>query len=253
MSSFASDVYAMGAMCFEMITGGPPFAGGSSGEIMRRHLEELAVPMSCRRPGVPPALDHFVATALAKVPEQRYRSAAVMADALAAVEDEIRETIKSSVDASPVLYSPEATTSPINMEHAPTERVAVDKRRHEVSEAMRTGNADLLVIAYLELARSLVDIHQLALAIRELEQGVALLAHPGLGTSDTPIWRLQLTLAALYDGSGDRARACQIMREAHLLASRQGSAIGKQRACELFSRLMHRRATRRPRDCAENA
>ena len=263
LSSFASDVYALGAMCFEMITGQTPFGGGSSAEIMRRQLEDLAVPMSCRRPGVPPALDRFVATALAKVPERRYESAAAMVEALAEIEHEIRTELGPGADASPILCSPEATTAPMYLPRAPSKRrlaagtpdpllLRVDQRRHEVVEAMRTGNPDVVVVAYLELARALVDVHQLTKAITELEEGVELLAHDGLDPREAPIWRLQLTLAALYDGSGDRTRACQTVREAHVLAARQGSETGQQRALKLFNRLMHRRASRPPREWLEN-
>lgn len=262
LSSFASDVYALGAVCFEMITGDTPFGGGSSAEIMRRQLEDLAVPMSCRRPGVPPALDRFVATALAKIPERRYSSAAAMAEALAEIEDELRTAIEPGADASPILCSPEATTSPMSLPLAPSRRFAtgtpdplllrVDQRRHEVLEAMRTGNPDVVVIAYLELARALVDIRELTMAISELEEGIELLAQTGLGPGKVPVWRLQLTLAALYDGSGDRARACQTMREAHVLATRQGSETGQHRALELFNRLMHRRSVGPPREWLEN-
>lgn len=84
-STQASDIYAAGVILYELITGTTPFGGGSSIEIVHRHLEDDVVPPSLRRPerDIPPILERIVMRALAKNPARRFPSAAAFASALA--------------------------------------------------------------------------------------------------------------------------------------------------------------------------
>jgi len=77
-----SDVYALGAMTYEMLTGEPPFTGLNSQAIVAKVLTESPRPMRPARPSVPPAVEHAVLTALQKLPADRYGSAKDFADAL---------------------------------------------------------------------------------------------------------------------------------------------------------------------------
>jgi eukaryotic-like serine/threonine-protein kinase len=76
-----ADLYSLGAMLYEVLTGLPPFGRGQMMEILTRHVREAVVPPSQRpraegaRP-IPPALDAFVVRALAKKPEERQPDAA---------------------------------------------------------------------------------------------------------------------------------------------------------------------------------
>jgi serine/threonine-protein kinase len=71
-----SDIYALGCVLFECLTGAPPFGGESRLEVAWAHLEEEPPPPSKRRPRLPAALDGVIARALAKMPEERYPQAA---------------------------------------------------------------------------------------------------------------------------------------------------------------------------------
>lgn len=70
-----SDLFALGAVLYEMATGRRAFAGKSAASVMAAVLREDPEPLSSVRPVAPPALDHVVERCLAKDPEQRWQSA----------------------------------------------------------------------------------------------------------------------------------------------------------------------------------
>ncbi len=82
----ASDVYSIGVMLFEMLTGRVPFEGDSAVAIAMKQVSEAPPAPSGINPSVPPALDSVVLRALAKEPANRYPTAAEMLEALNAAE-----------------------------------------------------------------------------------------------------------------------------------------------------------------------
>src|SRR6476659_2849292 len=70
----ASDIYSVGIVLYEMITGSVPFTGDTPLEIAMKHLSTTPLPPSETRPEVPHELDSIVLRALAKDPEDRYQS-----------------------------------------------------------------------------------------------------------------------------------------------------------------------------------
>jgi serine/threonine-protein kinase len=79
----ASDLYSVGVMLFEMLTGQVPFAGESSMAIALKHINEQPPIPSQVNPASPQPLDAVVMQALNKDPNLRFRSAAEFAAALA--------------------------------------------------------------------------------------------------------------------------------------------------------------------------
>jgi serine/threonine-protein kinase len=81
-----SDVYGVGVMLYEMLTGAPPFTGESPFAIAYKHVHEQVPPPSARVPGLPSSLDHLVLDALAKDPDERPADAGEMLEQLHAVQ-----------------------------------------------------------------------------------------------------------------------------------------------------------------------
>jgi beta-lactam-binding protein with PASTA domain/predicted Ser/Thr protein kinase len=73
-----SDIYSVGIVLDEMLTGSVPFTGDTPLEIAMKHLSTTPEPPSERRPEVPHELDSIVLRALAKNPADRYQSAEAM-------------------------------------------------------------------------------------------------------------------------------------------------------------------------------
>jgi eukaryotic-like serine/threonine-protein kinase len=73
-----SDVYSLGCVLYEILTGEPPFVGDSPVAVAYQHVREPPVPPSGRHEGISPDLDAVVLKALAKNPENRYQTAAEM-------------------------------------------------------------------------------------------------------------------------------------------------------------------------------
>jgi serine/threonine-protein kinase len=78
-----SDIYSLGAVLYEMLTGDPPHTGSNAQQIISRIATQEAAPVTGKRKSVPPNVAAATAKALEKLPADRFESAAMFAESLA--------------------------------------------------------------------------------------------------------------------------------------------------------------------------
>jgi eukaryotic-like serine/threonine-protein kinase len=76
VSDTRADLYSLGAMLYEMLTGEPPFPGDDAVAIISQHLNAAPVAPSRHRPELPGVVDEVILRLLAKVPDERPENAA---------------------------------------------------------------------------------------------------------------------------------------------------------------------------------
>lgn len=115
-----ADLYALGVVAYEALTGAPPFAGRTPQALMAAHAVRVPEPVRDRRPAVPLALAALVMRCLEKHPADRPSSAAELVRALDAVQDALGSELGAP---TPVT---EASTAPATAR--PTARPAAPPR-----------------------------------------------------------------------------------------------------------------------------
>jgi beta-lactam-binding protein with PASTA domain len=90
-----SDIYSLGCVLYEMLTGRPPFTGDSPVAIAYKHVREDPVPPARINADVPQSLEAVVMKAMAKNPDNRYQTA-----------DELREDLERASQGMPTLATP---------------------------------------------------------------------------------------------------------------------------------------------------
>jgi hypothetical protein len=95
-----SDIFALGAMVYEMTTGRKAFEGTSSAGVMAAILSSVPAPMATLQPVTPPVLERVVRKCLAKDPARRWQTAADLRDELAWIESDL--TVRAAPALAPI-------------------------------------------------------------------------------------------------------------------------------------------------------
>jgi serine/threonine-protein kinase len=104
--SESSDLYSVGIVLYELLTGEVPFSGESPVEIAMKHLSRVPAPPSSLRPEIPHDLDLVVMRALAKDPEERYQGADEMDADLARVARGLHVSPETEETATAIIARP---------------------------------------------------------------------------------------------------------------------------------------------------
>src|SRR5256714_1236098 len=116
-----SDVYSVGIVLYEMLTGQVPFTGDTPLEIAMKHLSEVPVPPSELRDEVPEDIDMVTLRALAKDPEDRYQTAEEMDADLARIQRGLAVSSETTDAATAVLGGAGISGAPTIIAPRPTQ------------------------------------------------------------------------------------------------------------------------------------
>src|ERR671914_1894480 len=101
-----SDLYSVGVVLYELLTGTVPFTGDTPVEIAMKHLSSVPEPPSARRAEIPHPLDLVVLRALAKDPDERYASAEEMDADLARIEQGLSVSSRTAEAETRIMTAP---------------------------------------------------------------------------------------------------------------------------------------------------
>jgi serine/threonine-protein kinase len=146
-----SDIYSLGIVAYQMLAGETPFKATNTPAMLMKHVSEPPPPLRGRRADIPASLASAVEHALAKRPEDRWRSAAEMRDAV------LERTMARAYPAPPPAPSPptpppvlraEVQPGQIGMPWAPVPPAGLSRRerrdwyreqRHNIRDAIKAG------------------------------------------------------------------------------------------------------------------
>lgn len=180
-----SDVYSLGCVLFELLTGEPPFTGDSPVAVAYQHVREDPPTPSSVLAGVPPELDSVVLKAMSKNPANRYQSAAEM-------RSDLMKVLAGGKPGAPMVMSDEDRTALIDT--GPRARVA----RVGPSGSHRRDDDDPPPSSRKALKYAGFG----ALALLVIVAVTLLLIRPW-GSDETP----QISIPRVADMSADAARA----------------------------------------------
>jgi serine/threonine-protein kinase len=112
----AADVYALGIVMYEMLTGRTPFDGDTPVAVAMQHIQDIPVPPSELNPGIPQAVEDIILRCLEKIPEMRFRDGSQLARAL----ESLGEADPSEMGTNQFLTNQNSAPVPITFSNIPS-------------------------------------------------------------------------------------------------------------------------------------
>ncbi len=141
---FRSDLYSLGAMLYEMVTGRPPFVGDDNIGIISQHINTPPVSPSWHRPDLPPALEGLILRLLEKDSGKRPATAAEVRQALESIDLSPRPTDVGAQGLAP-LQQNSTTDNPIYRRTFVGRETEV-KQLHTAFDNAMSGNGSLSMV-----------------------------------------------------------------------------------------------------------
>jgi serine/threonine protein kinase len=183
-----SDLYSTGCVLYELLVGKPPFNGDSAVAIAYQHVNEIPPVPSDIDPEVPNQLDLIVLTALAKLPANRYRSAA-----------EMRADVERALAGMPI-FARGLTKAELDATSANTMAIPVMQDPSSVSEPETGSRRKKLKWLYVFLAATIAALSLFVLGSRLLPSGPETVAVPDLKSKTVTEATSSLTAVGLILG-----------------------------------------------------
>ena len=146
-ASPATDVYALGVILYQLLTGDPPYSGASRKDIMQQHLQAPVPSLRFRRPDLPAGLDEVLNIALAKQSSDRFGQPGALANAYHDIVSPQLATrvpfkLGSSVPGTGSIPShSQVPTSRTLTDRIVSDRLASDRRESAFSGPQRGGSS----------------------------------------------------------------------------------------------------------------
>ncbi len=129
----ASDVYSLGVVLYELLSGTPPFTAGSADELARLHISGRPIPIREYLPDIPSALEEIIMKVLSKEPASRYRTADQLGRVLKTFGTQ-QDAPLSVNQPAPVPIPPQISTRLPARERLSTPRPEPATSRHQASQ-----------------------------------------------------------------------------------------------------------------------
>jgi serine/threonine protein kinase/beta-lactam-binding protein with PASTA domain len=183
-----SDLYSTGCVLYELLVGKPPFNGDSAVAIAYQHVNEMPPAPSVIDSEVPNQLDLIVLTALAKLPSNRYRSAA-----------EMRADVERALAGMPI-FARGLTQTELDATTANTMAIPVMQDSSDAPQAQADNPGKRFKWLYVFIAATVAALTLFVLGSRLLPSGPETVAVPDLKSKTITEATSSLTAAGLIIG-----------------------------------------------------